>query len=75
MTRMLRKGLIVFNRETSRKGVVIDWGVRKRRRSYLPLPAYNKMAESVRVWTKSAIEIWPVGLVLIDKQEDRASKI
>mgnify|MGYP006267509837 CR=1 FL=1 len=47
---------------------MIDWGVRVKYRIYLPLPAYNKMAEAVRVRTKSAIEIWPLEAVSFEKE-------
>jgi len=62
----LRTGLVVINADTNNTGVVIDWGVKDKRLSrYLPLPAYNKMADWVRVWTSSgkAIEVWPLRTV------------
>ena len=62
----LRTGLVVINTDTNNTGVVIDWGVKNKRFSrYLPLPAYDKMADWVRVWTSSgkAIEVWPLRTV------------
>jgi hypothetical protein len=65
----LRTGVVITNVETNHTGVVIDWGIKDYRlRRYLPLPAYNKMAEWVRVWTSSgrAIEVWPLQTIRFD---------
>jgi hypothetical protein len=65
----LRTGLIITNTETNNTGVVIDWGIKDKRLSrYLPLPAYNKMGEWVRVWTSSgqAIEVWSLRTIRVN---------
>lgn len=74
MTKRLRKGLIVFNRATKLKGIVIDWGVKKKHRSYLPLPSYNRMAEAVRVATGSEVEIWPVTAIMAEEENNELGK-
>lgn len=64
--RRLRTGQIIKHKETNKTGVVIDWGLANVRFfSYLPLPAYNKTADSVRVSTASGkgIEVWPLASV------------
>jgi hypothetical protein len=65
----LRTGLLITNTETNSTGVVIDWGVKDGRLTrYLPLPAYNKMADWVRVWTSSGktIEVWPLHTIRVN---------
>ena len=67
--RRLRTGLIIRNEETKKTGVVIDWGLKNVRfLGYMPLPAYSKKAEAVRVWTSSGktIEVWPIASIRED---------
>jgi hypothetical protein len=62
----LRTGQIIRNVETKKTGVIIDWGLKNVKfLGYMPLPAYNKMADAVRVWTSSGktIEVWPLASV------------
>ena len=63
----LKRGLILRHIEKQKRGVVIDWGVRKPGIiSYLPL--LSGIPEDIRVWTTNSIEIWPVNSVAIDEE-------
>ncbi len=66
----LRTGQIIRHKATNKTGVVIDWGLGNVRfLNYLPLPAYNKTADSVRVSTSSGklIEVWPLAAVATEE--------
>lgn len=62
---MFKKGDVIRLQGSEKHGIVIDWGIyhQKYRRYML---AKRDMADCVRVWTSSAIEIWPINLILTE---------
>ncbi len=60
----LRIGLFIKNKKTLSRGFVLDWGMRNPKlRDYVPVPAYTKEADAVRVRTENSIEVWPVNSI------------
>lgn len=51
----LRKGLIVFNRNNHKDGVVIDWGLRKDPKRYIPLIALETVWQTANIMSDKSI--------------------
>ena len=64
---MLKKGDTIRLEGSEKKGIVIDWGIynMKYRRYML---AKRDIADCIRVWTSSAIEVWPMTMVKPESQ-------
>lgn len=62
---MLRRGEIVKLTGSEKKGVIIDWGVYHQTYKKYMLTKKDT-ADSIRVWTGGAIEVWPLTLIRTD---------
>lgn len=59
----LKKGEVIMHAGSSKKGIVIDWGIYHSKYDRYML-AKKEEAELIRVWTSDAIEIWPINNIL-----------
>jgi hypothetical protein len=66
MSGMLRKGLILENISSRSRGVLIDWGISARFKTYLP--CRREAADTVRVWTRGMIELWPMSAIAVQER-------
>ena len=50
---------------SNKRGIVIDWGVYHQKYKRYML-ARRETADCIRVWTSSAIEVWPLNMIRPD---------
>lgn len=64
---MLKKGATIRLEGSDKRGIVIDWGIYNAKYKRYML-AKRDIADCIRVWTSSAIEVWPVTMVRHEPQ-------
>lgn len=56
---MFKRGQLIRHADNGKRGVIIDWGVYNQKYKRYML-AKRDSAECIRVWTSTAIEVWPI---------------
>lgn len=61
----IRKGAVIKHKNSKKKGIVIDWGIYNQKYKRYVLTK-KETADCLRVWTSSAIEVWPRNMTMPD---------